>query len=458
MAQFTSDKPVRLIINADVCDARRVREENYSMYEAIIINSGMLIVNEQSKGILNRLNVSINSDNTVELPEGEDIDPDIQTITGPYKISAGMSVSPHTMLTVTGPLTIERGAGDILKNIDKITLTGPLLRPQSLGSAMPILVHTGPTIVYPDDCILLDSRFVVDKFFALRAKDGGKYFAAKKVIFSPDADLVKLSEKKVFFQTERLIMQESQVEAVAGLSDEQAEFTVLPDGTRYFDEDVTIDENFLKCNGGSLYVDGDLTFDPQADANKLCPMITRLIVRGTLTITNEQESAYRSLGSVECNELIIKEKGNRHVINDLASLYLDRQTLENFEEGVTVSDVATLTIDPEIPIELIFERLKIDDVAHVRCSTVQAGAIGSVSHDVAAIRGVPAEEVLRSRKPKDTGTVGSPQSGGLIGGLMNTLFGTPDYSDEPEIEVETAPASSQEQPGVRLINADRYVL
>ena len=141
MAQITSDHPMKLIINADVCDARRVREENYSMYEAIIINSDLLIVNEQSKGILNRMGVSINSDNTVELPDGEDLDPVIQTITGPFTISAGMVFAPHTMLTVTGPLTIEKGTGEVLKNLDKITLTGPLTRPQSIGGQMPPLSH-----------------------------------------------------------------------------------------------------------------------------------------------------------------------------------------------------------------------------------------------------------------------------------------------------------------------------
>ncbi|MBQ7679325.1 MAG: hypothetical protein IJT34_05700, partial [Butyrivibrio sp.] len=206
---MTASRPTKLIINADICDARRVREENYAMYEAIIINSSLMIVNEQSKGILNRLGISINSDNTLELPDGEELDPVVQTITGPFTISAGMTFAPHTMLNITGPLTIDKDTGDVMKNIDKITLTGPLLRPQSLGGRIPPLVHSGPTTVYPDDCTLLDKNFTVDAYFALRARQGARYFAARQIIFDPQADLQQLVDKQVFFRTDKLILHES---------------------------------------------------------------------------------------------------------------------------------------------------------------------------------------------------------------------------------------------------------
>lgn len=457
MAQISSNKPVRLIINADICDARRVREENYEMYEAIIINSELMIVNEQSKGILNRMGVSINSDNTIELPDGEEMDPVLQTITGPFTISAGMVFAPHTMLSIDGPLTIEKGSGDVMKNIDKIKLTGPLTRPQSIGGMMPPMSHNGPTTVYPDDCILLDSCFTVDKFFALRAREGARYYSKTRIFFSNDADMAKLLEKKVFFLTDKLILHESQAETVAQISDERAEFVVLPDKMAYFDDDVRLDESFLNIHGGSICVDGDLTFDPGADGDALCRRIECLIVHGTVEISKNQEYAFKNLHNVEYEELKVNEKNGRHRINDLAKLYLDRNTLENYPEGVEISDIASLTIDPEIPIELIYERLSIEDVAYIRCATNQAGAIGAVSRDVASIRGVPAAE-LTGRK-QDSGLVN-----GIMNGVINGLFGKPDWGDgQEETEEDIAvndeePAQPSQDQGIRLINADKYIM
>ena len=46
-----SNKPSKLIVNAAICDTRKIQEENYADYEAVLINSDLLIVNERSKGI-----------------------------------------------------------------------------------------------------------------------------------------------------------------------------------------------------------------------------------------------------------------------------------------------------------------------------------------------------------------------------------------------------------------------
>ena len=284
----------------------------------------------------------------------------------------------------------------------------------------------------------------MDKFFALRAREHTRYFARSRVTFTPHADLNRLLEKEVFFLTDKVVLHESQAEAVAAMTDERAEFMVIPDGMAYFDEDVTLDEGFLNTNKGDIYVDGDVTFDRSADGTMLCRMIERLIVRGKLTLYRPQEPAFRTLRSVEYGSLEVLEDEKRHRIEDLAKLRLDRQTLENYPQGVTVSDIASLTIDPDIPVELIYERLTIDDVAHIRCSTEQHSAIGAVSHDVASIVSVPAQQLRNS-----------PQSGGLLGGLMNGLFGTPDWEDNEEHPEDAAPAQDS---GVRLINADKYIL
>ena len=43
------------VLNCSICDARKVKEEDLARYEHIIINSDVLLVNEESKSVLARL-------------------------------------------------------------------------------------------------------------------------------------------------------------------------------------------------------------------------------------------------------------------------------------------------------------------------------------------------------------------------------------------------------------------
>ena len=42
------------MLNCDVCDTRKMKEEDYSSYEKMMINAEVMIVNEASKSILNK--------------------------------------------------------------------------------------------------------------------------------------------------------------------------------------------------------------------------------------------------------------------------------------------------------------------------------------------------------------------------------------------------------------------
>ena len=53
-----------LIINCEICDARNMREEDYLDYERILLNAEIVLVNETSKGILNRLPIQVNTERT----------------------------------------------------------------------------------------------------------------------------------------------------------------------------------------------------------------------------------------------------------------------------------------------------------------------------------------------------------------------------------------------------------
>jgi hypothetical protein len=448
-----SKNPTKLIVNAAICDTRKIKAENYENYEAILINSDMMIVNDYSKGVLNRLQVSINSDNTIELSDGEaDIDPEVKTVNGPYVITGDTVFAPHTLLKLNGPLTIEKGSEATLRSLEKIVLNGPMTYPRSLGGSLPQIAHNGPTIVYPDDCILLDHTFTVDQYFALRARENARYFVANTVIFSAEADIQTLAAKHVSFLTKLAVFHEDQVNTGVQLVDEKTELRVIPAGAFYVKDDTEINENLVKRGNGNLYIEGDAAFAKDADLTTLCPQIKKLVVKGKLTVSADQEEAFRKIPDVEAEELEFCGKSAKHRINDLATYYLDKQTVERYKEGIELTDIATLTIDPEIPVEMIYDRLTIWDIALIRCSSEQAGAIGAVSTDVAMIRGGKG-----GNSGKNSGNV---QTNGLVGGIMNALFGasgvsSEDVEEDPEEQGENTATTEQ---NVRLINADKYVL
>lgn len=68
----------KLLINCASCDARKIREDDYAHYEAIIINTAALFTSPEAKAVLNRLPVSIDCANVIEL-EG---DVDLRTVNG----------------------------------------------------------------------------------------------------------------------------------------------------------------------------------------------------------------------------------------------------------------------------------------------------------------------------------------------------------------------------------------
>ena len=47
------------LLNCDVCDTRKMKEEDYSGYEKMMINTDLVIVSPSSKSILNRLPLTL---------------------------------------------------------------------------------------------------------------------------------------------------------------------------------------------------------------------------------------------------------------------------------------------------------------------------------------------------------------------------------------------------------------
>jgi len=62
-----------LMINCDVCDARNAKEEYLSGYEQIMISTDLLLVSDESRGVLERLPAICNTDNTLEVDDNANL-------------------------------------------------------------------------------------------------------------------------------------------------------------------------------------------------------------------------------------------------------------------------------------------------------------------------------------------------------------------------------------------------
>lgn len=398
----------KLLLNCDVCDTRKMNEDNYSHYEDIVINTDILIVNESSKAILSRLPVTINNDRTIELEDGEDIC--VKSVNGSYEISGNSSVEEHTVLVVNGSLTIQPGTEEILKKYDGITVNGNVRYPKSLEGFIGKMQVNGSIEVYPDDCVVLNSEFTIDQYFPLRAKEGGKYYVEDIVIIKDTSvDVAKLAGKGVHFETKKLLIPECKIEDSIPMFDESVEFIVIPDGMKLICGDSSLNEELVRNEGERLFIYGDMEIDKDADMQALCGLIQKLIVKGTVRLGAEQEEAFRSIGAEADKIEIIK---NNKILSNMAKVKIDRMLFDNAPDGIEVHNVAVLTITEDITPEMILKKLTVKNCAKISCSEEQESAVAAVSKNVISIGVIKGDK----RRPGDEGNPEAEDSAESEGG------------------------------------------
>lgn len=406
-----------LMINCDVLDTRRMKEEDYAHYEQIVVNADLVLVSEASKSILARLPLTLNHDKTIELPDDAPT-PEVRAINGSAEITASTSVSESTILTVSGALRIHPGAGDVLKRFASITINGVVECPESLAGCLGAMNLNGAAQVYPDDCVLLKRNFTLDEYFPLRAKADTHYYARQITFKNVSVDVSALAKKNVRFACKHFIVPEELVETAAPLFDEQAECTVVPRGMTLISDEVVLSEAFLRKHGAKLFIYGDASVDPDDRDGAIFARLEKLIVKGTLRVTKRQEAALAELDA-EYDELDVT-KGRR--IENKVKVRVDRALLDGSSEGVKILNAAKAVIAEDVTGEMILEKLALENVGTVECSEAQESAVAAVSENVGHI----------GASGEDDGADDSP-AGALIDMVKNAA--------------ET-----------KFVNADRYVM
>lgn len=370
----------KLLINCASCDARKIREDDYAHYEAININTSALFTSPEAKSVLNRLPVSIDCANVIEL-EG---DVDLSTVNGRGEIRSEDAVPERKFyMLVNGVLNIGPDTHKQLAQCVGMTINGALKCPESVYASLSGVMINGSVACYPDGAIVLKRNAVIDGLFALRAKSALYWAERRMIMVDAELDAEALKSKGASFSSKEVIIARSKVEAMLGLIDERAELTIVPDGTAVVLDDITLDAAALHRHGKRLYVIGDVTVPENASAlNEL----EYLNIRGDARVPEQhREKFLDKLADISGEVKLARPKGASIV--DKPIVKVTKWMLEQQPAGIEVIDCAVVKIADDIPKELLAERLRIEDCGIVKCGEELEDTIAMVCENVGRIGG-----------------------------------------------------------------------
>lgn len=368
----------KLMINCSTCDARNALEEDYAHYEQIIINCALVLTSPQAKAMMNKLPFVLNCSDVLEV-EG---DIDLRTVNGRSEIKSSDAVpASKYYLLVNGALTIGPDTQPQLAQCAGMTINGSLACPESIYATLTEVHVNGSTACYPDEAIVLKRNAVIDKLFALRAKNRLYWAARRMILVDPELDADALKAKGATFCAKEMIVAKSKLETLVDLMDEQAEIIIVPDGTAVVLDDLTLDANALRRYGNQLYVIGNVTVPETGD---ILDQVNYLNVRGNVKVPHPlKEKLLNVLTDLSGQVKILKPKGA--TLTDKPVVKITQWMLEQQPQGVDVIDCAVVNLADDISKELIVERLHIEDCAVVNCTKEQEDAVAMICTDVGAI-------------------------------------------------------------------------
>lgn len=373
----------KFILNCDVCDARKIKEDELSSYDEIMINSVVLLIDESSKAILNQLPTICNTGETLEI-DGE---VNAITVNGNYEIDVNANVSDKSLLIVNGNLIIHPDTEDVIQKFVKIIVNGSVRCPKCFASRLNNISVNGITEYIPNDCTVLKTELEVDKYFPLRAKENRKYYASNKVLLiDPDIDIEMLTAKNVKFTTKRLICMECFASKVIEMIDENTELNVVPTGYEFIGKDAVLDETLLQKHGKCLYIDGNLTLNAESD--EVLPQIEKLYVNGEVRLLKRQKERFEKLNVKYKRISFIKGR----ILRNKTQLTLDSNLLNASPDGISVINCRSLKISDDIDAISIMNLINIENCVIVKCSPQQRSAVESVSKNVANISSDDSDE------------------------------------------------------------------
>lgn len=368
----------KMMINAATCDIRNITEEILNNYENVLINSSVVISNAEAQAVIGRCgNVSMNAAQLYTTDE----EVEVSFVNGSIELSGDNAPANKTILMVNGILTVKQCSPEFLENYMAINVNGSMFCPKSMAESLTKAKVNGEVNIYPDGAILLKNNTLVDRNFVLRAKDS-IYWANRLLFLDVTVDAEALKAKGARFDAEEVIIAESLVERLIDTISEEAEIKIVPDRTRFVNDDADLDLTLIDQYGSRLFINGDLSV--KDGAKEALKQIFFIQVSGTVRIYREYVSKYVAIeGEYEGMEIIEREQERTFdkMIEDKVLFKIDQAMLNRYPGGIHVSDCAVVKLDPEISAQQIAENLCIEDCGVIKCSLKQESAVTLIAKD-----------------------------------------------------------------------------
>lgn len=391
----------KLVINSATCDMRKISEKILETYEEITVNAANIIISPAASERMADYQVKLNAASVLNVSE----EAALKSVNGTMTLKAG-EIDRPTLLLVNGRLELEDGAGESLKNIERLQVNGQLIYPSSLEKCMPPLQLNGEAQVYPSGAIRMKPDGVVDSVFLLRAKQANYYAEHHVLMLDQKLDIASLIHKGVHFLTPRAYIASSLLRDAIHLFDDNVSITELPDGCALVEGDVELTDRIIRRCGSRLFLTGSLFI--HKNGTEALKALEYVHVLGETNISDPAHA--EMLGQIEylgAEPKLIKGVQFR----DRKSITIDKEMLERNQEGICVSDCGIVVLDEAITSEQIEELLQFEDCGIIRCSAGQKSAAEQVSRDVGFIGDEgenpenPLKKIFRDIADPDTKTV-----------------------------------------------------
>jgi hypothetical protein len=383
------DTEKTMTIYCEICDTRRIQEKAYQGYDKIILNAEVVIVNGQSKAVLEKLNINCNAEEFIEVDNDNGSDIPLVSINGVYSIGSAVPAEEHIILMINGSLMINPGAEEALKHYKAILVNGSVLCPDSMSAHLSRMSINGSTAIYPDGYILLPNNFVIDKYFPLRAANNGKYFVPNAVkLLDKTVNTAQLAEKNIQFKTKKLLVPEEKIEEVAPLFEESTEFIVIPCGFTAVDGNAKLDGELIKKYGNKIFVYGNL--DAKGDISDITSQIDSLKITGRVALTKKSAVEFNKINAEYKKADIVKEV----ILRNKAVVRLNNDSISLSAEGISLINCGVVTIESDVIPQSIIRLVDMKNIGTVVCSQEQVTAVEMIGINIGRITTDPVKETV----------------------------------------------------------------
>ena len=375
--------PNKLLIKANFCDLRNVKEETLAAYDVIEVRANVVVLNDRARELIARYPVTLKCDLATDNPNIA-----LRSVNGVAEVTPGDVPEADTVLTVNGELKIASGSAEVLARYLQITVNGQVYCPRSLSGKLGNVAVNGQIITWPDGAVQLKNTAVLDSTFALRAKPALYWAARCVVMLDPALDVAALAKQGVRFDTPRAILAQSLATQAAPLFEDDTDLDIVPDGTAYLKDDAELTAALIRRKGNKLYVDGRLTLTAESAA--LLPQLEYCKVTGTALVPAAQEKAF----SASCVQAEKVQTVRGRLLQGQGRVQVDYWMLEA-PDGLCVKECGMVALTPELEPELIVAKLMLLECGMVQCTAAQKGAVQLVAKDVGVISddsGKPTED------------------------------------------------------------------